>query len=263
MAQTLGSVRHAMKILALLQKKPLLGVTEIALELDVSSSTAHRLLATMHEERFVRQVLPGRKYQLGPAMEGSRNPSAVEDFIELGVTHMTALRAETDETVHIALLRGTETHFVAASESQRMMRVASRVGRRLPAHTTAAGKLLLSLHSDEEVRALYANHTLVTPTSASIPTIDALISALREVRRQGFARNMVESEVGVAALAVPLRNVDGTVDCSLTLTGPDSRFNPDGSKGLSPREEELLAMLRAAATMIESEITLPTQPSGG
>lgn len=261
--QMLSSVRYALKILSLLERKPLLGVTEIARELDVSSSSAHRLLATMQEERFVRQVLPGRKYRLGPAMEGSRNSSAVEDFVELGAPRMVELRRQTDETVHIALLRGIDTHFVAAVESERMMRVASRVGQRLAAHTTAAGKLLLSLNSDDEVRTLYADRPLTSPTADSIATIDGLISALAEIRLVGFARNMVESEAGVAALAVPLHSADGTVECSLTLTGPDSRFNPDGSTGLSAREDELLALLREAAFEIESTVAKAGHPRAG
>lgn len=253
-SQTLNSVSQALRVLELLQEHPSLGTTEIARMLDLSSSSTHRILVTMLEADFVRQTATGRKYQLGPAMSGSRNATAIEDCIEVGAPFMATLRDESGETVHLAVLRRTDTHFVAAYESHLIMRVTSRVGRRIPAHATAAGKLLLSFLSDDELRALYAGHELSRQTADSIRTFDALIEAIREARRTGYARNMLESEAGIAALAVPLRYPDGRVTCSLTLTGPDSRFNPGGGPGLSDRERELLDMLQASAQAIEAEL---------
>ena len=254
MAETLQSVRQALNILKLLRQHPTLGVSEIAALLAVSSSTAHRLLATMSQVGFVRQAEPGRKYELGPAMQFAGHTSAVEHCIEVGTTHMIALRDASSETVHLAVLTGAATRFVAAFESPLMMRVTSRVGRELPAHTTAAGKVLLGRLDDEQFAELYRNGPLDANTSESIDTLPQLRAAVASARELGYAVNRGESEQGVAAIAVPLHHPSGRITCALSLTGPEARFNPGGSIDLSSREAELLRLLRSAAAAIESEL---------
>lgn len=254
MAQTLQSVSQALKILELLQRTPSLGVSEIAALLEVSSSTAHRLLSTMADADFVRQGPVGRKYQLGPAMQISRNASLIEHCIEVSTPHMIALRDESSETVHLAVLTRTETRFVAAFESPLIMRVTSRVGRELPAHTTAAGKILLARLDSADFAERYPEEELTAGTAESIHSTEQLRLEVLRAGELGYARNSGESESGVAAIAVPLRHPDGLVTCSLTLTGPESRFNPTRDPEISAREAELLSMLQATARTIESEL---------
>lgn len=255
MSQILQSVRQALLLLELMQHTASLGVSEAAERLGVSSSTAHRLLVTMQEARFVQRSAVGRKYELGPAMQASRTAGAIEHLVEVSAPHMIALRDASGETVHLAVLSGTDTTFIAAFESQKIMRVTSRVGRRLPAHTTAAGKLLLAHLPEAEFDRLYPDDDrLSLGTSSSVATVAALRGEMEAARRLAYSRNMAESEPGVAALAVPLAGVGGAIDCSLTITGPDSRFNPGRSEVLSAREEELLAMLRQTAAHIEADL---------
>ncbi len=255
MAETLQSVSQALRILELLQVHETLGVSEIAEKLSVGSSTAHRLLATLAEANFVRQGPQGRKYQLGSAMQGSGTGAAIEHCVEIGLPYMERLRDATGETIHIAILSRTSTRFVAAVESNHMMRVTSRVGRILPAHTTAAGKLLLSYLPDDELAALYPDGTLLSGTPESFHSLSDLRGELESARADGYARNLAESEQGVAALAVPVYRPAGPVLCSLTVTGPDSRFNPERSRDLSARERSLLAMLFECAERISAELS--------
>ena len=254
MTETLQSVRQALNILKLLRQRPALGVSEIAALLAVSSSTAHRLVATMTQAGFLRQSGPGRKYELGPAMQFTGHASAVEHCIEVGTDHMLALRDASSETVHLAVLTGSATRFVAAFESPLMMRVTSRVGRQLPAHTTAAGKVLLARLDDEQFAELYVRDALDPNTRESIDTLPQLRAAVASARELGYALNRGESEEGVAAIAVPLRHPNERITCALSLTGPEARLNPEGSIELSSREAELLRLLRSAAAAIESEL---------
>jgi IclR family acetate operon transcriptional repressor len=250
--QILQSVAQALRIVKLLQTTSALGVAEIARALDSSPSTVHRLLATLREADFVVQVQSGGKYALGPAMRPQT--SDVERVIEVGGPHMVALRDRTAETVHLAVVRGTETHFVAAYESPHIMRVTSRIGKSLPSHTTAAGKLLLAYLPESAICELYPDEALPEGAPGSVLTRTALLDELRRVREVEYGRNLAESEVGVAALAVPVRDASGEVICSLTLTGPDSQYNPQHTVELTAREIELLHFLRRTAGLIESEL---------
>ena len=254
MAQVLKSVSQALRILELLQQHPRLGVSEVAEKLGIGSSTAHRILVTMQEAGFARQSEPGRKYELGPRMQATRHSAVIDRILDASTPQMLALRDATGETVHLAALAGTDTRFLAAYESPHIMRVTSRVGSVLPAHTTAAGKVLLSYLPEDQLTSLYPPGTLTEETPESITTLDALRAELRLVRERGYGHNLAESELGVAALAVPLTDPDRQLTLALTVSGPDFRFNPDRTLGLSSREEQLLGLLRDAVHRIQSHI---------
>jgi len=252
--QILQSVAQALRIVRLLQSEGTLGVADIARQLEVSPSSAHRLLATLREADFVTQGRTGGKYHLGPVMRPALSP--VQQVLDVGAPHLVALRDRSAETVHVAVVRGSDTHFVAAYESPHIMRVTSRIGRSLPAHTTAAGKLLLAALSREAFDDLYPDDDarLTDGTPGSVATVADLRAEVDTAGRLGYGRNLAESEVGVAALAVPVRDSDGVVLCSVTITGPDSQYNPEHTVELSARERELLALLRRTAHDIESEL---------
>jgi DNA-binding IclR family transcriptional regulator len=255
----LQSVSQALRILRLLQSHTELGVSEIARALDVGSSTAHRLLATLVDARFVSQEHSGGKYELGPAMRSG--VSRLDELRDVAAPHMAGLRDRSSETVHLAVLRSTETHFVSAFESPRIMRVTSRVGQSLPAHVTAAGKLLLAQLSDEAVRELYGHRQPTGGTAAAPQSLDDVVGELDGLRAAGYGRNLAESEAGVAALAIALRDPDGETYAALTVTGPDSLFNPAHTAELSARESELLDMLRQTADLIHSDLAATAPPS--
>jgi DNA-binding IclR family transcriptional regulator len=261
MAETLQSVAQALRILKLIRDEGPLGVADVARRVDVSASTAHRLLATLREHEFVEQTRVGGKYAVGQAMAPPQ--SLVERTLTVGAPHLVRLRDLSAETVHLAVLQGVDTHFVVAYESPHIMRVTSRVGRSLPAAVTAAGKLLLACLPQDEVRRRYEQ-----AEAAAMPVeLDGLLAELELTHERGFGRNLAESELGVAAIAVPVHGPDGVAFCSVTLTGPDSQYNPAHTVELSPRERELLEMLRRTARDIEAELAAiavaPKNPTEG
>lgn len=253
MADTLNSVHQALRILTMLQSTEELRLSDIAERLGVGKSSAHRLLATLREARFVDQT-PSRRYRLGPAMSGSPESAAIEHCLEVAGPYLLKLRDQTLETAHVSTLNGTDSEFRAVCESTRMMRVASKVGESIPAHVTAAGKVMLATLTREELFALYPDEQLPAPTSRALTTRTALLAELDRVRELGYGRNVGESEEGVAALAVLLRRPSGKTVCNLTITGPVSRFNPEGTAELSTTESRLLGALRRCGTEIEREL---------
>ncbi|MGM1016098.1 MAG: IclR family transcriptional regulator [Actinomycetota bacterium] len=255
MSTTLSSVRNALEILHLVRRHGPLRLSEIATMLDLSTSTAHRLTATLRDGRFLRQQPQGRRYELGPAMLFTSGQSAIEHCVTVSAGIMAELRTRTGETVHLSILRGTECVFAAALESTRLVRVTSRVGEHPPAHASAAGKVLLSELDPELVVELYPEDVLHSPTGRGITDIVELDAELRRVRERGYARNLGESEDDMYAIAVPVRRPSGEVVSSLSVAAPLSRIVPDArAAALTAREEELLAELRRAAHGIETRL---------
>ncbi|WP_435581443.1 IclR family transcriptional regulator [Amycolatopsis thermoflava] len=251
---TLQSVSNALHLVLLLRAQADVGVTDAARHLGVGPSTAHRLLTTLQQHGFAEQTHGGRRYRIGPSMTMSSETQAVEHCLEVAYPLMQQLRDDSRETVHISVLAGARAKFVAAVESPLLMRVASRVGLSMPAHVSAAGKVLLAELTDDELAELYPDEELTGATDAGLHTRTALRRELARVRAEGFGRNTGESEEGLAALAVPIPRAAGRVLCSLALTGPLFRFNPDPAAGVSPRELELTTMLRHSAAQIAKQL---------
>ncbi len=252
MRPTLASVHNALEILHLLRRRGPLRLSEIAAEIGVGTSTAHRLVSTLREQRFVRQQPGGKRYELGSAMLFSSEVSALEHCVAVSAQVMEQLQERTQETVHLSVLRGATCLFAASYESRRMVRVTSRVGQGPLAHTAAGGKVLLAALEPDRLLELLPNEALEAVTERSIATRSELLEELVRVREVGFARNLGESEADMYALAVPVRRPGGEVISSLTIAAPLSRIDPAEGADPAPHERVLLDALRESAGRIES-----------
>jgi DNA-binding IclR family transcriptional regulator len=205
-------------------------MTEVSDYLGVASSSAHRLLAMLQFRGFLRQDPQTRSYAPGPAL----------DDLAFGVLGQLDVRnrarpilgrvnAALDETVHLGRLEHASVHFIAAIESARALRVASRLGRIMPAHATSTGKAMLATLSDEEVLALYPKERLTKITAHTIGTRTELLDALARVRRRGWAASREESEEGVSSVAVAVPG-DQLPRLAINASVPRSRMSAVAQK---------------------------------
>ena len=129
-------------------------------------------------------------------------------------------------------LDGGSILFVDSMESTRAVRVGSRVGLRMPAHCTAAGKVILAqLPAVELQEYLDALPEPLTPNSLSDP--EAIRAELERVAAQGFATNFEESEDGLSAVAVAIPEPSGAVRWSITVSLPASRLAREQAPGIA------------------------------
>ena len=113
------------------------------------------------------------------------------------------------------------------------------MGQASPAHATSSGKVLLAGLSEDEVRETFAGG-LTRFTDHTVVDIDDLVADLREVERRGWAMAVEELEVGLVAIAAPVRDHTGTIVWALSVSGPRYRLDPDDT-------EELTATVVSAA----------------
>lgn len=247
-AYLVGSVDHALTLLNALRDQPSLAVRESAELIGTAPSTAHRLLATMQASGFVVQDPSTRRYSAGPALLAVALAALQRvDVARVARPHLVALAAETRETVSLAVPEGTTIRFVDSVEGSEVVRVSSRTGVVVPAHTSAAGKVLLAALSREELLRLYPSSRLARRTPRSISLRSALLKELERVRHDGYAASFEESALGLAAVAVGVRDVRGRVIAALVLSVPVER--------LDPRRLELLALAsQRRARRIEGEL---------
>ncbi|MBG6238437.1 DNA-binding IclR family transcriptional regulator [Mycetocola sp. CAN_C7] len=254
MVDQLQSVTHALQLLRLLERTAPSGVSDLSKELGVSSSTVHRLLTTMVSEGFVRQVAPTKKYGLARGISLTSPSDILARCIRSAEDDLKLLRDSSGETVHLAVLNGLNTRYVAAVESDRMMKVTGRVGEEAPAHATAAGKILLSYRSDDELRRLYNRRVLETPTEFTIGDVDVLLREIADAGARGYGRNISESEIGVYTMAVVVEDSRGKPVCSMSVAGPSARIIAGSGSTLSPDEEHILSLLTHHKKRIEQAL---------
>lgn len=243
-----GSVDHALRLLAAFRDQPSLAVREAAELLDVAPSTAHRLLTTMQASGFVVQDPASRRYRAGPALLAVALASLQRiDVGRVARPHLSALAAETRETVSLAVAEGGTIRFIDSVEGSEVVRVSSRTGVTVPAHTTAAGKVLLSALSPDELLRLFPAARLARRTPRTIVSRATLLRELAEVRKAGYATSYEESASGLAAVAVGVRDVRGRVIAALAVSVPVERLDPR-------RVERIAVATRRRARRIEAEL---------
>ncbi|TVP47658.1 MAG: IclR family transcriptional regulator [Gemmatimonadales bacterium] len=203
-----------------------LGVTEAAALLDRPKSSVSRLLRTMEAEGFLaRDPDTGRfRLSLGLAALGEV-ARASTSMQRLARPVLEELVESTGETSNLVVLDGTEAVNVEVVRSSRAVHHVGVLGRRLPLHATAAGKVLLAWASTPGVLDRVLCGPLPRLASRTLTSRGALEAELARVREQGHALAWAELEEELAAASAPVRDHRGAVVAAITTSAPISRLN--------------------------------------
>ena len=233
-AYRLSSVDHALELLMLFRSRPSLRVSEVADELNVARSTAHRLLGMLVYWQFAVQDPATRAYRPGPRLvEIGLAAVGALDMRTRMRPYLTDVAARTGETVSLLVLEGDTVHFIDSIESQRTVRVGSRFDSRMPAHATSAGKAMLAALPVDDVLAIYPNEKLTTVTERTLATRTQLLASLDRVRLVGFAIALEEGEIGLGAVGMAVLDADGRPAVAFTAAGPMQRMTPGYVRALA------------------------------
>lgn len=243
MGRTIPAVGRALDVLELFLATPELSAPEITERLGLPRTSVHELVTTLAERGYLTAV-PAQptRYRLGLPLFllGS---SFAERLDLAGEAQQVAAQtaAECDETVHVALLEGTDVVYIAKVDSTHPVRMVSAVGRRLPAHCTAVGKMLLSGLTPEALDARYpADRRLAAMTPRSLTSPARLRTQLTRIRRDGVAYDDCESNDAVHCVAAPVHDRTGAMVAAMSISVPNIRW--DGT-----RRTEWTELVRAGA----------------
>jgi DNA-binding IclR family transcriptional regulator len=218
------SVERALAILDILARCGEVGVTAIAGEIGVHKSTAFRLVTTLEQGGLVEQSEDRGKYRLGMGVLRLAGATTARlDVVQEARPVCRRLAATTGETVNIAVLSGKAALYLDQVAGSSSLQSHNWVGQHIPLHATSNGKVLLSELSPTELAD--ALGSLSSYTDATITTKRRLREQLDEVRAAGYATAVDELEVGLTAVAAPIRNAHGDVVASLSLSGPSFRLD--------------------------------------
>jgi IclR family transcriptional regulator, KDG regulon repressor len=217
------------------EKEPELGVSELGRRLKVAKSTAHRLATTLMSEGLLEQNQENGKYRLGIALFGLG--ALVRRRMNLSSEarpYLFALREATHETVHLAILDGTEIMYVYNLESPHAIRMHSDTGVRKPALSTAEGRAILAFQPPAIIDHLVGSDAAQRGAKTGID-FPGLRRALAETKTRGYAIEDEESETGMRAIAAPIRNGQGEVVGSVGVAGPVQRLTRNILANFAPQ----------------------------
>lgn len=216
----LTSVDNALRLLQILRDTGGLRLTDAAAELDVAPSTAHRLFAMLIYRGFVIQD-DDRTYIPGPAMgEGPTNLDSTKKLRSLAYPYLDLLSADLKETSNLMIRTGTNVRFLLTIEGSNLLKVGDRRGTVLPAHTTSGGKALLAALDPILLERLYRGHR---GDRFDDQKFARLSTELELVRKRGFARNDQETEEGVIAVGMTVRDGSGKATAAISVAVPSAR----------------------------------------
>ena len=206
-----------------------LSLTAIARRAGLPLSTTHRLVAEWVAWGGLVRLDDGR-YALGMRLWelGVQAPSA-RNLRTVALPYLEDLYESTHEHVHLAILDGRDALYIEKLSGHDAVNVISRVGGRLPLHSTGVGLVLLA-HASTEVIGDYLGQALQRFLPNTVTNPDELRRRLADIRAKGVAYMSEEMTPGSSSIAAPVRDRSGQVVAAVsvvTRTRADSRATAD------------------------------------
>lgn len=202
-------------------------LTEVAQQVGLSPSTAHRLLTTLEQERYVSFDAERRLWSVGvQAFVAGNAFLRTRSLAGAARPHMRALMEESAETVNLAVEDEAEAIYLSQVECRQMMRAFARPGGRVPLHCSSVGKALLSAMPDGQLAAVLHRRGLPRVTVKTLATTPALRADLARSRERGYAIDDEEHAVGLRCIAAVVFDENADPLAAVSLSGPMARI-PD------------------------------------
>lgn len=233
-----------------------LTLSEVAASLQLTRSSAYRLLFTLSHLGFVLFDSDTKTYALGPeVLRLGYGYLAARDLVEVATPHLVRLRDRTGWSAHLGELLGRDVVYLARVPTRRSIASTVHVGTRLPARATTMGRILLSGLSPAEVRELYRDEPFPPAGQGSLAE---LIEQLAIDAQAGVVVQDSGYEPGVASIAAPIHDMSGRVIAAINISAvalltSDAELN-------GPLKAEVIATAQAVSSDLGHKAAVEAGP---
>lgn len=231
---SIQSISRAAAILNTLSEQPGgMTLTEVSQTVGLSTSTAHRILTSLNEEKYVQFHTSTNLWSIGVQcfIAGSAFLRSRE-LLTIARPFMRRLMEECGESVNLAVEDRGEVVYLAQVECRAMMRAFAMPGGRAAIHCSGVGKALLSEYDRKLVREILKQKGLAQYTPKTLKTYKAFQQSLDKSRQQGYAIDDEEQAIGVRCIAAVIHNEERSPIAAVSVTGPTVRLSDDRIEGL-------------------------------
>ena len=203
-----------------------LGPSAIGQRVGLDKATVTRLLRTLVEAGYVTQDETTRRYRLsGKILWLAHRVTAGLDLRSVARPHLTALRDELGETVHLGVIDDVHVVYVDKLEAENSIQLVSAVGQTMPLHSTSLGKAMLAAIPDEERERIYARMDFLPRTDRTICSLARFREEIRLTQRRGYSTDDRENEPFGACVGAPIVGADGRPVGAISIAGPHFRIH--------------------------------------
>jgi IclR family transcriptional regulator, acetate operon repressor len=222
-------------------------LSDLAVRTGLSTSTVHRLLATLEKRRFVqfdryesKWHVGARSFSVGATFARRRN------FTAQAMPYLRKLRDLTRETANLAVVDDQSIIVLTRIESREIMRSLTKVGGRVAMVASGVGKAVLATYPDEDVNAVICRQGMPRLTEKSIVRPGELFRELQAIRRQGYAVDDEEARMGLRCVAAVVYSDCSEPLAAISVSGMTSRMTDDRLPIIGRTVREVAAELTVA-----------------
>ena len=195
-------------------------VGELSARSGLPKSTTSRLVGALERQGLVQREPLGGQLRPGAVLTRyARRETGEAELVELAAPSLDRLAAETGETVNLGVPAPASVELLDQRDSRHFLGSTNWVGRLVPAHGSALGKVFFAWGALPLPAAPFER---LAPATA----LDEAKLDLPEIRARGYATTVDELEPGLWAVAAPVRDGSGRVIAALSLSGPTVRMRP-------------------------------------
>jgi DNA-binding IclR family transcriptional regulator len=199
---------------------------DIAEKIEISESSASRIVNSLVDGKFANQDPENKKYSLTMKLSYIGNLiSSKFNIREVSRRPLVELSESTRESVSLVIEQDSKAVYIdIVSGPDKLFGSLELIGKAAPLHCTAAGKCLMLNYSAEEIDRYIEKIGLIPLTRNSVTTKEQLLCELRSTASRGYAIDDEECEDGVRCVAAPVKDCMSKVVASISITGPSGRL---------------------------------------
>lgn len=222
-------------------------LSEVARAVDMNRATTRRFLLTLVDLGYLET--DGKRYSLTPkVMTLGYNYLSSLPWWQIANPLAEEVSRNLSESCSIGVLTGDQLIFVARAQGPRALAINLTPGRVVPVHAAAIGRVLLAEMEASDVDAFVERNPLIPLTPYTVTDTDALKASLRQVKQDGYAVVNQELEIGLLAVAVPLRDKYGRVIAAIGVSTQAQR------RTMAEIENEVLPTIQKAAAKLRARL---------
>ena len=226
-----------------------MGLQELSTALELNKRTVHRILNSLICMDYVRQDPETSKYSLSfNFCRISTQILSQNNMVDLAKPYLKQLPEQSGEIVHLVQLDGMNAVYIDEVESARnTVRLVSMVGKSIPLYCSGVGKAMLAEMPDEKIQYIWEHSDIRRLTEYTVTDFAQLEALIKDIRKNGYAMDNEENELGVRCIAVSLKSFSGKPSYAISISAPKDRMSDE-------RIEELKEMILATKEQIFKEV---------
>lgn len=202
--------------------------SEISRKLKIPKSSASYILRVLEGRGYLLRENSSGKYRLGLKLMGlTRDMLTHIDVREIAKPIMEQFVKRTHLPAHLAVLDNGRAVYVEKVEAPSFVKMDIWVGHRLPIHSTAIGKILVSDNTDEEISEILAMRGMDKRAPKTITNATKFLKEIEKVRTFGFAIDNEENAAGVRCVSAPIYDAQSKIIAAIGTSSTIIQLNEE------------------------------------